>query len=186
MTEEFFDHGLESDRYLKAAKLTERFETELKRELRRMGDEIVEENQALFVEGSDPNWNMNVSSSGGVLAFGRFDYYMNRQNPDTEKNLKMNFAFRWVEASKMGHEDAGTLKFISYTIKRSPDVDYRKVAERTREGDWEVRVGNDPHGNYPGTFYVPVETFQEFKQGHQALKDHFSEFGSIFGKVPKS
>ena len=186
MTNEFFDTGLESDRYLKAAKLTDRFETELRRELRQAGDAIVADNDELFVDVDYTNWNQYISSSGGVLAFARFDYRMTRRNPDTNDRLKLNIAFRWVEPGKMGHDATGALTIHSYKIKNAPETDYLHVKENTRRGTWDAAVGNDPHENYPAVFYVPVRNLDEFRRGQQALKEHFSEFGSMFGIESKS
>jgi len=181
MSDEFLTQGLEGDRYLKAVKLVDRFETELRHELKRIGNETVDENPALFPKGVDPKWNNHVSSSGGVLAFGRFDYRMDRENPSTGDRLKLNYAFRWVEPGIVGHEGNGPLTFISYTIKNAPDEDYRKVIEATRGGEGDVSVGDDPYGKYPATFYVPVGDADGLKSGGEALKKHFSGFGSNFG-----
>ena len=182
MNNDFITTGIQKDRYLKATRLVERFETELKREIRNAGDEIVAENPHLFANGVEGDWNHHLYSTGPVLGFARFDYVMNRQNPKSGKSLKLNFAFRWVEPSKIGHDADGALSIVSYKIKNALDDDYRTVMEATRNEDWGVQVGNDPHDSYPASFYVPVRSLEEIRIGHEKIMQHFSEFGRIFGE----
>lgn len=185
MNDEFITQGIQKDRYLKAVRLINRFETELRRELERAGDAIVAENSNLFVDSVEADWK-NSRSSGTIIAFARVDYRMDRvsSTDDETRNLKLNISFRWIEPMELGHTDVdGALTVASYKIKRaSPEV-HRSVKEATREGDWpEIQFADDAFNNAPGIAYIPVETGEELRQAHETLAEHFSTYGPRYGE----
>lgn len=185
MTDDFITQGIQADRYLKSIRLINRFETELRRELERAGDAIVAENQNLFVDGVEADWN-NSRSSGTIIAFARVDYLMDRvsSKEDESRNLKLNLSFRWIEPMELGHTNVdGALAVASYKIKRaSPEV-HRSVKDATRDSDWpEIQSADDAFNNSPGIFYIPVETSEELRQAHETLAEHFSTYAPRYGE----
>jgi len=185
MNTEFLTQGLERDRYLKSLQLIDRFETELRRELERAGKQIVSENNDLFVGEGDPSW-LKRRSHSSVLAHQRIDYTMSRveSSGDDPSNLVLNLGFRWVEPGKFGLDGNGALTITSYRIKNGSDEEYHNVMQATRNGDWDVCIADDPFGSYPATFYVPVETAEDVRDGYDLLSTHFEEFATMFGVEP--
>lgn len=185
MNDEFFTQALTSNRYLKAIQLINRFESELKEELIRFGDRIVEANQDQFEYGVEASWNNSRSSgSGSVIAFARVDYDMDRRNSsdDDASNLTLNISFRWVEPGGYGHPDVeGAFTLLSYKLKHVREDDYNDVKQRTREEDWSIEFADDAFRNAPGIFYVPVETAEEMEEAERKLQNHFAEFVTMYG-----
>ena len=185
MTDDFLTQGIQADRYLKSIRLINRFETELRRELERVGDAIVAENQDLFVDGVEADWK-HSRSSGTIIAFARVDYLMDRvSSKDTSmQNLKLNISFRWLEPTEVGHTDVeGALSVASYKIKRASSEAHREVKDATREDDWsEIEFADDAFNNSPGIFYIPVETSEELRQAHETLAEHFSTYARKYGE----
>lgn len=183
MNEDFVTEGLRDDRYLKAVQLLDRFEDELRGELERVGDEIVAANPDLFVEGTEPSWN-NMRSSRTIIAFARVDYVMDRRRTANEgaDRLKLNISVRWMNPEKLGHHDVdGALTVTSYKVKNAPSEDYERVRAASHEGDWPVHFAADHFANAPGIVYVPVEDAPSLQRAHEVLKDHFTEFGELYG-----
>jgi len=186
MSNEFLTQGLENDRYLKAVQLIERFETELRRELERIGDDIVSDNPDLFVDEVEASWNNN-SSAGSIIAFARVDYQMDRttSTADDDRKLKLNISFRWIEPTQLGHQNVdGTLSVVSYKIKYANPDRYSDVQESTRSEEWDdILCADDVYNNSPGIFYIPVNTAEEMREAHEQLKSHFEAHASMYGEV---
>jgi len=186
MSNEFLTQGLENDRYLKAVQLIERFETELRRELERIGDDIVSDNPELFVDEVEASWNNN-SSAGSIIAFARVDYQMDRttSTADDDRKLKLNISFRWIEPTQLGHQNVdGTLSVASYKVKYANSDRYSDVQESTRSEEWDdIYCGEDVYNNSPGIFYIPVNTAEEMREAHEQLKSHFEAHASMYGEV---
>jgi hypothetical protein len=185
MSESFLTAGLQDDRYLKAIQLIERFETELRRELERIGDEIVSDNPELFVDGVEASWN-NSRSSGSIIAFARLDYQMNRptSTADDDRKLKLNISFRWIEPTQLGHQNVeGALSVASYKIKYANPDRHIEVKESTRSEEWnDISCADDAFNNSPGIFYIPVNTAEEMHEAHDRLKAHFEAHASMYGE----
>jgi hypothetical protein len=186
MNEEFITQGLQKDRYLKATRLADRFETEIRRELERIGDEIVKENREQFVEGVEADWNNNRSPNS-VIAFARVDYDMDRVRfHDDPQNLTLNISLRWLEPDEYGHPDVdGALSVASYKIKHASKKDHEQVKRKTMEEDWGVQFCEDAFSNSPGVLYIPAQDAEDMKQAHEELKRHFSEYCTMFGVQPE-
>lgn len=186
MNDDFVTHGIENDRYLKATRLTDRFETEIRGELERVSQEFVDENRELFVDDPRPRWN-NMQNPGSTLAFARIDRKMDRMSTtdsDAEQ-LKLNTAIRWLDPSKHGIDHSESVLCVaSYKIKDISTEDHERVKERTRSEEDGVSFYPDPYGGAPDEFYVPVESAEEIKNGFQRLKRHFSKYGSEYGVDP--
>lgn len=186
MNDEFFTKAIEDDRYLKAIQLINRFETELRRELEQIGNQFVEENPQLFVDGVEPSWN-NSRSSSSIIAFARVDLVMNRfESVDGDaRNLKLNISFRWIEPGELGHQDVdGALSLLSYKIKRANEEDHERVKQETREEEWPVFFADDAFNNSPGIIYVTVETAHDLRIASEQLRDHFEAYGPSYGVNP--
>lgn len=186
MNNEFITRAIENDRYLKAIRLINRFETEIRGELERVAEEFVRENSELFVDGPEPSWN-NSRSSGRIIAFARVDYPMERISStaaDADR-LTLNTAIRWLDPAKYGHPDTdGALCVVSYKIKNCPRDDYERIKEQTLSEDWGINFCQDAFSSAPGVLYVPVESAEEITTGFETLKKHFSTYVSDYGVEP--
>lgn len=190
MNSKFVDHGLQEDRYLKAIKLIERFETEIERQLKHTVKEIVSENPELFSRDSDDS-KLDHSARrfyASVMAYAITNYPMNRYASDEQDadRLKLSLMIHWDEPSALGHDGGdGSLAVTSLRIKNASDADHQKVKQRTQEDDWpSIHFGDDPWDTTPGLFYIPVETAEDLECAHKTLRDHFGEYGAEYG-VPQ-
>jgi hypothetical protein len=185
MNDDFVTQAIEKDRYLKAKKLIDQFETELKRELTRIGDAFAESNRDHFADDVEADWNN--SSFGKTLAFARIDLEMDRVVSESNpKNLVLNLSTRWLEADAYGHPDhEGALCVASYKIKYASAEDHQEVVTATKEGDWEIEPARDVYNNSEGIFYIPIESAQELTAAYDRLNEHFSEHVAMYG-IPAS
>lgn len=185
MSESFLTEGLKEDRYLKAVQLINKFETELRRELERVGDEIVGDRPNLFVDEVEASWN-NSRSSGSNIAFARVDYQMDRETSvaDDDRNLKLNISFRWIEPTQLGHQNVeGALSVASYKIKYANPDRHSDVVESTHTEEWDdISCADDAFNNSPGIFYIPVNTAEKMYEAHERLKSHFEAHASMYGE----
>jgi len=181
MNEKFVTRAIEKDRYLKAIKLVDQFETELERELVRLGDEFVAANRSLFPDGVEADWNKGTF--GKTLAFGRVDLEMDRVKSESDpQGLTLNLSTRWLEPDDYGHPDhEGALCVASYKIKNATADDHQAVVDATRDRDWNVEPAADVYNNSPGIFYIPIESAADLTAAYETLQDHFSEFATMYG-----
>ena len=185
MNDEFITKALEQDRYLKAVRLVDRFETEIERELTRIGNEFMRERPHLFTDEAEPETTVRSQSSSHI-AYVRCRCEMDRVPEDgMTDNLRLELYLRWIDPDKFGHSGVdGALCAASYKIRRIGHENYQMIEQETREGGWDIHSAPDPHNRDPGTFYVPVETAEEIRSAFETLKRHFSEFGPEYGKDP--
>lgn len=187
MNEKFVTEGIQNDRYLKAIRLINRLEDEFQAELERIGDEIVADNPDLFSETVEASWN-NGRSTSKMIAFARVDYPMTRVKSveESSSKLKLNICLRWMDPADWGHQDVeGALFAASYRIKGSTQEDFERVKQETVAGDWNLEVGAGKFRNSPGAFYIPVDTAAGLRDAHETLKEHFSEYGHLYGFDPQ-
>lgn len=182
MNDDFVTDGIQKDRYLKAIRLTDRFETEIRRELKRVGDSIVADNPALFRNGVEANWNKH-RTPGKLLAFARVDYVMARvRSREDPEPLKLNLGLRWVEPDKYGWPDTdGALCMVSCKIKNLLETEYEQIEAETQEDDWSLQFAEDVYDNAPGIIYYPVTDADSLTAGLETLGDHFGTYGSQYG-----
>lgn len=182
MNDDFVTDGIKQDRYLKATRLADRFETEIRRELTRAGDSIVADNPTLFRDGAKANWN-NHQTPSRLLAFARVDYVMDRiTSPEDPEHLKFNLGLRWVEPDKYGWPNIdGALCMVSYKIKNMNKTEYEHVKTHTKEGDWQLHFAENVYSNAPGVIYYPVTDADSLTKGLETIGDHFGTYGSEYG-----
>jgi hypothetical protein len=182
MNDEFFTKAIQKDRYLKATRLANRFETEVRQELERIGDEAVEENYEQFVDGVEARWNNNRSPNA-VISFARVDYVMKRvKSMENPENLKLNIALRWLDPDEYGHPNKeGAMSVASYKIKNATKQDHEQVKQKTKEENWGIQFCEDSFRNSPGVLYIPIGNAEEFNQASETLMTHFSEHCTMFG-----
>lgn len=182
MTDEFLTKGLESDRYLKAVRLTEQFESEIEVKLRNIGDKMVAKNSELFdsdVKGSE----RTRQDPGTTFAFTRIDYPMDRiQSQEDNSSLRLNVHLYWSDPTEYNRADIdGAIRALGYKIKNVAEADEKRVMAQT--GDGPIRVTENPFGSTKA-FYRHVSSADEIKDAGEQLVDHFSEFGNEYG-VPR-
>ena len=186
MNDQFVTEAIQNDRCLKAARLLDRFESELKAEIGRVGDQIVEENDELFADdvGSKVKVNFNAST---IFANARANLDMYQVNPDKPGGTqKLNISVRWVDPIDWGEESVdGALCAACYKINNGNQADFTRVKQATAESDWNVRFGDDQFNNAPGLFYVPVETAEGIRDAMEVLQAHFTTFGEQWGVDPE-
>lgn len=179
MTDEFLTEGLKRDRYLKATRLVDQFETEIGVKLRQVGQQMVTENPELFdadVEGSENTRR----EAGSALAYTRIDYPMARvRSPESDASLTLNVHLYWCDPAQYDRTDVdGALRAFGYKIKNATDADDERVVARTR--DWPLQVAENPFGSSMA-FYRHVSSDEEIEQTGEKLVEHFSTFGGEYG-----
>ena len=186
MNEQFVTEAIQNDRCLKAARLLDRFESELETEIKRVGERMVEENDELFPDDVDSNIRVKFDAST-ILANARDNLDMYRVNPDKPgKTQKLNISLRWVDPLDWGEEDVdGALCAACYKINNGNAADFSQVKQAAAEGDWNINFGDDQYNNAPGLFYRPVEAAGGFRDAMETLQAHFSEFGEYWGVDPR-
>ena len=120
MDENFITGGIENDRYLKAVRLVERFETELTRKIQNLSEETTSRRPGLFDEHR--SWARRTNKSRNrttPLGHIRVDSKMNRMNGDGER-LKLSISIEWAQPEVHRHEEPadGALCIALYKIKR--------------------------------------------------------------------
>lgn len=185
MNEEFVTQAIQNDRCLKADRLLDRFETELRTKLERHGREMIEAQPDLFPE--EPSRGIKISwDNGTIIANARDNLTMNRVNrDDPSSHLKLNVSLRWVDPIDWGHQDVdGALCAACYKINGGDREDYERVKAETSSDEWDINFAQDQFDNAPGIVYIPVETGAEYRTATETLRDHFAEFGHYWGVEP--
>lgn len=178
MTDTFLTKGLEGNRYLKAIRLIEQFEDDIRTILREFDQRMVDEQPDLF----DPSTTLDMRTrrdSNTIIAYQRINHSMNGPNaPDSGQ--KLNVHLYWVSANEYGRRDIdGVIRALGYKIKEAdPDIDTR-VAEQTRADDWPVETADNPF-DASTVFYRHVSSVSEIEETMDTLVDHFSEFGGEY------
>lgn len=184
MNEQFVTEAIQDDRCLKAARLLDRFESELETELERVGERIVEKNGELFADGVGSNVRVKFNAST-ILANARDNLDMHRVNLDKPGKIQKLNISPVGGSARLGRGGVdGALCAVCYEINNGNPADFSQVKQETAEGDWNVRVGNDQYNNAPGLFYIPVETASGVRDAAERLQAHFSEFGEYWGNEP--
>lgn len=188
MNDEFITKAIENDRYLKAFRLVDRFETEIEGELRRVANEFVSGSEALFDDDADQNFDLERYAEQ-VIAIVRVNTRMNRVRSAEYDNqdLWLNTTLRWLDPAEYGLLDVdGALCVTAYKINYAGDDDYDRVKRQTAADDWLVNFCRDAYENAPGMVYVPVESAAEIHAGFDTLKEHFWTYGAEYGVDPDS
>ncbi|WP_276260597.1 hypothetical protein [Haloglomus litoreum] len=180
MTDDFLSKGLEQDRYLKAIRLTDQFETSIEGRLRQVGQEMRARKPELFASDDAGSENTGRDSSSS-LAFARIDYPLSRvRDQGSNKQLKLNVHLYWVKPEQYNRDDIeeGALRGFGYKIKTASSEDEQRVKEQTR--DWDLETAQDPFG-YRVIFYKHVSSIADIEDTSETLVEHFGEFGDEFG-----
>lgn len=185
MNEDFITNGIENDRYLKAARLTEQFEEEIDRKLKNFLKETVNQRPELFVDEASP-----ATSTTRVrtepLAHRRAQVTMNRVNSEGE-NLKFYVSIEWTQPEIHGQEGDGALCIVLYKIKNLTRTEHDQVRQKTQAAPkWgELQFSDDVWNSDRGIFYLPVSGGDHLTEGLQSLREHFFTFAEDYG-VPDS
>jgi len=187
MNDEFVDEALRNDRCLKAHRLLQRFETEIRAELRDWGSDLIEENPDLFPE--DVGSKIRVSWDNSTIIANARDnlnlYRVNEDQPTQTQNL--NISLRWVDPIEWGEEDTdGALCAACYKINGGNQSDFERVKRDTIREEWDIAFGDDQFNNAPGILYIPVETADDLRRAIKALQKHFGKFGEYWGVEPSN
>lgn len=178
MTDETIRGGLENDRYLKALKLVDQFETSVLDALEGAGREMLSRN------GFDLDRTFDRTAFGedysATLATIRVECKLYRDgDPDTPP--KLNIALEWTDSDGSEAGGEAPLCYVQYKIQHGSQEAYQHVREATETGDsWsEIEFGEDqwyhPSKHAPGTISIPVDDGTELDTHLALLVDHFSD-----------
>lgn len=182
MDEDFITDGLESNRYLKADKLVQRFRKQISDELETVSEQIVENHPELFDEDVDLDYNEFGVENSRTLTTIRVEFEMNSEHETYGPRL-LNLGLEWVEPEEQDRDDvSGTaLCYVLYKVQRGADARFSAVQQQTAAADrWnQIQFGDDQwpykRKEAPGIIYIPVTNGSEIAHGLQTLQRHFSE-----------
>lgn len=152
MNDEFITRGIENDRYLKATRLVNRFETEVEGKLKDVTDDFISNTEDLFEDGVDKDFNM-TGSAGAVIAHGRVNTDMKRfyAGEDGADTLTLNITLRWLDPAEYDYPDAdGALCVTGYKINSAASENHDRIKRQMRDDDSDVRHCRDAYDNAPG------------------------------------
>lgn len=180
MTDEFLTKGLQSDRYLKAVRLVEQFESEIEAMLIELGQRMTDQHPELFDPATDPNVKTSRSPSSG-LAFQRINRSMNgTRAPESDRTQVLNVHLYWMPPTEYGRTDIeGALRAFGYKIKYMDQDIEDRVAEQTRAGDWPLEMSGNTYDSNT-VFYTHVSSLAEIEEIADTLVSHFSTFGDEY------
>lgn len=177
MSDETIRGGLEDDRYLKALKLVDQFDTSVLDALEGAGREMLSRN------GFDLDTSFDRECFGeeysATLATIRAECKLHRDG-DPDRPPKLNLALEWVDSGDGEVGSEAPLCYVQYKIQHGSQDAYRHVREATEADDsWsEIEFGEDQwyHASKhaPGTIYIPVDNEAELDPHLGVLIDHFS------------
>jgi hypothetical protein len=185
MDNEFVTQAIKNDRCLKAYRLLERFEDEIKALVGRMADEMMAAHPDRFTD--DPGKGFKASwDNGTIIANARENFAMRVINEDdSSANMRLNVSVRWDDPLDWGeHNVDRALCAACYKINSGNSSDHRVVVEATENSNLNVRTDDDQFSNAPGIFYIPVEEATELQAAADTLIEHFSRFGHHWGVDP--
>ena len=178
MTDDFLTMGLQNDRYLKALRLIDQFESEIEAIVIDVGRQMIDEQPDLFGQNPDPRVKTARSPRSG-LAFSRVHYSMSGpESADSDQNL--NVHLYWMPPTEYNRTDInGALRAFGYKIKNAEQSIDDKVAEQTRDGDWPLETSDNPYDSNI-VFYQHVSSAAEIESTADTLVSHFSELGDAY------
>lgn len=194
MSEEFIIPGFEEGRYLKAVQmrdslngLIKSFENQFEEEIQQVGNNFIEARENLF-EDTVPDADINRSvpaSTEGVLGRYYAKFKIDRLATDygEEKHLKLNIGIYWLDSTQFSWlDDQGDITMAYYKIKYGNQREHSRITSLTKKQNWEINVApSDPYPDYAGSFYIPMNSPENWKSDFEKLKTHFEEFGNLYG-----
>lgn len=180
MTDEFLTEGLRNDRYLKAIRLVEQFETEMEARLLDLGQRMVDEHPDLFGSSVDPHVRTRQNSNSS-LAHQRIHYKLDGiQVPEGEKSQYLNVHLYWMAPTEYARTDIdGALRALGYKIKRGALSVDDWVVEQTKKNDWPIETSENPFDDNI-VFYNHVSSVDDIEATSDTLVEHFAEFGDAY------
>lgn len=179
MTDEFLTGGLQSDRYLKALRLIEQFESEIGAILKNFDRQMFEQQPALFDSYTELNVK-NSRSSSSALANHRINREMNGSEARDNQRQRLNVHLYWMPPTEYSRTDIeGALRAYGYKIKGADPSSDERVVERTRDGDWSIQMSENPYDSNIA-FYKHVDSLADIEETQAELVRHFSEFGDEY------
>ncbi|MGV9200508.1 MAG: hypothetical protein ACOC4M_17000 [Promethearchaeia archaeon] len=109
----------------------------------------------------------------------RIDYGLAQKEgiyEESASNKCLNVELEMVDEGKQYRDvdSDESLSYVYYKIKNRDEQNFIKVKSQTE--DPNINFGEDLWNNAPGIFYIPGKDREEFKEGLQRLREHFSEF----------
>lgn len=182
MPEEFLTKGLQNDRYIKAFRLVNQFETAIEAILHNVGKQMIDQHPDIF-ESNVKGSGHSQRSKSSLFAHQRVNFPMDRvSEPGGNDFLKLNVHLYWRDPAECYRTDIdGALRAFGYKIKGlNQDTDDR-IADATDE--WALETAKNPWDSNTA-FYNHVSNAEEIDQTVKRLTRHFAEFGPEYGFDP--
>lgn len=181
MTDEFLTEGLRNDRYLKALRLPDQFENEIKAILKTFDQQLANQHPELFDPSDEPSWRTNRDPGSG-LALHRFNHELDGpQAPDDQRQL-LNVHLYWMSPTEYARPDIdGAVRAFGYKIKGADEATDRYIVEQTQRGDWSILTSENPYDSNI-TFYKHVSSRADIEETRAELVEHFNAFGAEYGR----
>jgi hypothetical protein len=183
MNEKFVTNAIQKDRYLKAMRLVDQFESEIQRELRNTCRSIIEDNDDLFPdEASVDTKAYDIKASTTIRArvsLNRFE-----SHDEDSDVLTLYLSIEWTEAEdRREHTPKDSALCVAhYKLIPSPREDYESIKAQTKNSDdWNIRFGDDVHDSNRGVCYIPITDATEMDDALSELRNHFSTYGHEYG-----
>ncbi|WP_254863085.1 hypothetical protein [Halovivax gelatinilyticus] len=182
MDESFLTSGLDTNRYLKAQKLVDQFESQIEDAL----EETVRTIQDTHSDLITPDASLSFRTfTGSTLRTLRSEVNLLKENAEGH-NLTFNLGVEWVEATAQPHGitnvGEGVFCYVLYKIKYGSDSTFIAVERETSESEdkWEeIYFGEEkwdrPPKVAPGIVYHPVASAEELQFGLDRLEQHFAQ-----------
>ncbi len=186
MNNEFVTNAIEKDRYLKAMRLVDQFESEIQREVKNTCKSIIEDNEDLFPDEfsiETSSWDIKASTTlQASVPLDRVESH--DKDSDT---LKLCVSIEWTEPEDR-REEASTdsaLCVAHYKVLPFIKDDFERIKDQTKNSDdWNIRFGDDVHDSDRELCYIPITNAAEMDAALSEFYRHFSTYGDEYG-VPK-
>lgn len=182
MDEPFVNSGLTDNRYLKAQKLVEQFESEIEAVL----DETLRSIRDTHTDLIRPDASLGFRDyTGSTLRTLRTEGNLIPKD-EMGNNLTFNLGLEWVEPAAQPHgtENVGedVFCYVLYKIKYDSDATFNEVEEKTSQMNekWgRIYFGEEkwdrPPKVAPGIVYSPVTSAEDLLLGLDRLEQHFAQ-----------
>jgi hypothetical protein len=179
MTDEFIAQGLEADRYLKAMRLVDQFDSEIEAKLQQICGRMEEAHPDLFSPDASMS-PLTKRSPNPAIAFSRVNYPMARKKSATNaEQLTLNVHLYWRDPTDTVQRDIeGTLRQFGYKIKGAKPADDQAVIDRM---DSDTLETTDNPWDSNKCFYRHVQSLEALTSTADALVEHFAEHGPTYG-----
>ncbi|WP_323677545.1 hypothetical protein [Halorubellus sp. PRR65] len=177
MSEDIVSNGLVDDRYVKALRLVDEFQSQMGALLRQFEERMIAVQPELFQRGESARVRQSENPGSG-LANHRINHSLT--GPAAPEGVNLNVHLYWMPPAEYNRTDIdGALRAFGYKLKGADGEIDNSVVERTRAGEWEVDMAPNPYDSNT-VFYRHVSSKAEIMDAMDVLVDHFEMFGDAY------